>query len=374
MIGLKPLVKPGEERNANIIEREILKHFGIEKANAFKETFDENSTEDHFDFCHKNLDRVKIWYGMDFYSIAHIAEQLKQLSIPNTTNVLDLGGGTGQIAFYMEKLWPNSNITVIDKFSEVGREWAKKINADRVNFVDGLLPNLESLKGQRYDLIVMCRVLGFMEKLNLPSGADNFDTESYFSNKEGTRLFGELEKIAESINDHLKYTGHLVVIDSWSDFRTLIVGRSFERKGLYIDLEYFSAKEVQMNYSAIVFSKNKTTNNIQDLPLGLSTIISFRDEEHGNIFYGITAESLRKLFVDARVIKEVEYVNKDDERSYHEEILEKEGFALLYCTHTGGNRMAIMNSALSIPFLMDFRQKHQDKISSKYNVKIIKEK
>ena len=40
--------------------------------------------------------------------------------------------------------------------------------------------------------------------------------------------------MAESIYNHLNDDGMLVVIDSWSDFRILVVGRAFEQKGLLI--------------------------------------------------------------------------------------------------------------------------------------------
>ena len=373
-IGIKPLVNVNEKRKSYHIEEEILKRFGPDTAEAFNAVFNEGNLETAFDFCHKSLDLVKIWCGAEFNRICLIAEKLKQLSIPNIRNVLDIGGGAGQIAFFMAKLWPNFSITVADKFKHIGREWAKEIGEDRVHFIDALLPDLKSLESQRFDLIILCRVIGSMEDLNLPSGsgAKAFDTELYFESQEGKRLFDEIEKIAKAISGHLKDDGRLVVIDSWSALRVLIVGRAFERKGLFIDLKHFLPERVSRNYSTIVFSKSKTSSPIQDIPRGLSIIRNFGNVEQASIFSELAAESLRKVFNDATVIVKSEYINEDDGVAFQDEILEKEGLSLTYCTRDDGGRVAILASSLSIPYNIKFLKGLQNSKSSNDKKSILK--
>jgi len=367
-IGIKPLVKPNEERKSYHIEEEIKKRLGSKTAESFRAAFEEDSSETAFEFCHKNLDLVKIWYGAEFNRIYEIANELKQLSIPNISNILDLGGGTGQIAFYMAKLWPECKITVADRYSDIGIEWAKEIGEDRVRFVDALLPDLKSLDNKQFDLILMSRVLGYMEELDLPSFANTFDTESFFNSPEGKRLFNELEIIAEIINNHLTQTGHLVIIDSWSDFRVLIVGRAFESKGLYIDLEHFDPIQVSMKYSAIVFSKTKTDNYSQDLPLEVSILMDFNSIRGGHVFNGSIAEMIRRLFIGATVVSISEFINEDYNVSYKNEILKKEGIALKYITNTQGARIATIGSSLSIPHYKDVLDQLQRSIATKFNL------
>lgn len=363
-IGIKPLVKPNEERKSYHIEGEIRNRLGSKTAESFRAAFDEDSSETAFEFCHKSLDLVKIWYGAEFNRIYEIANELDRLPVQSVSNILDLGGSTGQIAFYMAKLWPGCNITIADRYSDIGIQWANEIGEDRVRFVDDLLPDLKSLENQKYDLILMSRVLGYMEELNLPSFASTFDTESYFEGLEGKRLIDELEKIAGTIKRHLTDNGLLVVIDSWSDFRVLIVGRAFEQRGLHINLEYFSPENVAMEYSTIVFSKSKPASHIQDLPYGLATIRSFKSEEHGSVFFGITAELLRKFFNEATVVKTAEFIDEENGITNQGEILEKEGLSLMYCVKKGGNRLAILGSSLSIPHRIKDLQNLQNKDTS----------
>lgn len=352
-IGIKPLVKPNEGRELYHINEEIIKRIGSEVAESYRATFEGTSFEGPNEFCHKSLDLAKIYYGGDFNLICKIAQELKQISIPNISNVLDLGGSTGQIAFFMAKLWKDCNITVADKYSDIGLEWANEIGEDRVRFKDAQLPNLSSLSPEQFDLVVMSRVLGNMEELGLPSNAMAFDTETYFNSRDGKRLFSELGKIAVAIRELMTDSGHLLVIDSWSEFRELIIGRAFERKGLFIDVEHFNPQNVGMDYSTIVFTNSKPVSEIHDLPHGLAVAKNFKDEYHGNVSDGIAAESMRKLFNGATVIRNEKFIHNEKKGITQCEILEKEGFSLMYFTHEEGNRVAIMGSALSIPYRIE---------------------
>jgi len=356
-IGIKPLVKKDKEGEDHFITKELFKLYGPEKAKAFIDLLNERNSEFTFDFCHSNLELAKIWYGVDFNRTCLIADELKELSLPSISNVLDLGGGAGHIAFFMAKLWPDCNITVADKFSDIGRQWAKEIGEDRVCFTDALLPDLESLENHRFDLIVMSRVLGNMEELNLPSRASSIDTESYFNSQAGQHLFEELEKIAGAINRHLTEKGFLVVIDSWSDFRVLIIGRAFEKRDLHITLEHFHPEKVAIKYSTIVFSKIKDSSPISDIPHGLSNMRNLCDLGVGNMFGGIMAESLRAVFNDAVVVKKSDLIKDKNSILHQGEVLEKEGFSLMYYTDNDGKRLAILDSSIynqhQIKFLQD---------------------
>jgi hypothetical protein len=209
-------------------------------------------------------------------------------------------------------------------------------------------------------MILLSRVLGFWEELNLPSFMNTLTSESYFSSDEAKDLLCKLRKIAKSIRRHLTEDGMLVVIDSWSDFRVLVVGRAFEQEGLSMNLDLFPAEGVTIEHSRIVFSKSIDSKPCQDLPLALSTLWNFGNADKGGAFASNTAESLRNVFRDAPIVFESEYTDKSTGIKFQHEIVEIQGLSLLYTTSTDGKRLAVLGSAISIPhrikFLEDFHK------------------
>lgn len=356
-IGIKPPINKQKSKDITFMGKEISKRLGLHVADTFLETYKSGHHEnDSIYYSHSYLPISKLWYEEDFNRICRIATELMQLTIPSKLRILDIGGGPGHLAFWMAHIWPDCEITVADKFSKTGVEWAKEIGEDRVSFVDATLPDLSPLKGQKYDMILMSRVLGFSEELNFPSFMNTFTSESYFNSDEAKDLFCKLEKMAESIYNHLNDDGMLVVIDSWSDFRVLVVGRAFERKGLFINLNLFSPDRISIEHSTIVFTKSIDSKPCQDLPLGLSALWDFKDEKTGMAFTGNLAEGLRNVFRDVPIVFESKHDNDADGITFKHEILEIEGLSLLYITDTGGRRLAILGSAISIPQRIKFLQ------------------
>jgi SAM-dependent methyltransferase len=349
-IGIKPPMSKHQSKNLDYIEKEISKSLGSEVANALIEKY--NSGHHRNDapyFTHSYLRISQLWSGDDLDCICRIANELMQLRVKPQSRILDIGGGPGHLAFWMAHIWPSCEITVADISSKTGLEWAKMIGEHRVSFVDAALPDLECLKDEQYDMILLSRVLGFWEELNLPSYANTMAFESYLRSNDGTELVCKLRKIAKSICHHLTKDGMLVVIDSWSDFRVLVVGRAFEQEGLLINLDLFPAEGVTVEHSRIVFTKSIDSKLCQDLPLGLSTLWNYKEGKNGTVYGGNTAESLRKVFRDAPIVFESEYTDESSGIKFQHEIVEIQGLSLLYVTDTDGGRMAILGSAISIP-------------------------
>jgi SAM-dependent methyltransferase len=360
-IGIKPPVGKHQSKNLGYMQKEIYKNLGPEVATAFVEKYNsEHDANDALYFTHSYLKISQLWYGEDFNRICRIANELMQVRVEPESRILDIGGGPGHLAFWMAHIWPSCEITVADKSSKTGLEWAKEIEEHRVFFVDATLPDLGCLKDKQYDMILLSRVLGFWEELNLPSFMNTLTSESYFSSDEAKDLLCKLRKIAKSIRRHLTEDGMLVVIDSWSDFRVLVVGRAFEQEGLSMNLDLFPAEGVTIEHSRIVFSKSIDSKPCQDLPLALSTLWNFGNADKGGAFASNTAESLRNVFRDAPIVFESEYTDKSTGIKFQHEIVEIQGLSLLYTTSTDGKRLAVLGSAISIPhrikFLEDFHK------------------
>jgi len=371
-IGLKPYVKANEEVGQQHFKKAILQKFGKETLTLFQDALDAPDSGKTFDLCHTKLGFVKIWYGVDFYRTCLIANMLQQIEITSNKNILDIGGGPGQLAFFMSRLWPDSNITVVDKYSHIGKEWANEINATRVNFKNGQLSDLKSIKGCKYDLIIMSRVIGNLEDLSLPSYSNTFETSKYLQSQEGKNILEELGKIGTAVTNHLTENGHLIIIDSWSSLRALLVAKAFEKAGLYIDIEHFNPEELSIKYSTIVFSKSKPTQSYQDLPLGLATLIKEDKGDFLNHFSDQMAEAFRSLFTDARIIFESTFSINGLDTSFKQEVMEKNGIAIRYISTSDGVKNAIIGSSLHIPFFIKYCEKEEKVLKSDSTSKMLK--
>ena len=337
-IGIHPLIKPTENREISTIEKEIVKQFGQETADSFAQVFDDKANETAFDFCHKNLQLVKIWYGADINHLCLAAKALKDLDISPGLDILDIGGGAGHLAFWMVQIWKPTKITVADKYPEIGSRWAKDIKEARVEFIDTLLPGLERLPAKTYKVIILSRVLGFLDELNLPSNYKGYDRDEYLKSEEGTFLIKSLRVIARRINELLAGDGILLIVDSWSDVRAVLIGRAFETEGLHIDLDRFVPTNVAIEHSVVAFSKISKTPYLQQLPLWISVAIQFNNQPYD--FTGSSAGTLKKFFEGGTTLEIFEYQNADDEVFIIFEVIDKEGILLLYKSVKDGVKQA----------------------------------
>lgn len=346
-IGLKNLIKKNEKRTFTHLHETIERQLGKETAEAFE--LCRYDPDKQFFFCHKSLNLAKLWYGNDFTTTATIAEELERLSIPAQSRILDIGGGPGHLAFWMAYIWDVSGITVADRFPHLGQAWAETIGEGRVTFINAALPELSGIEDYSYEVVVVSRVLGFMDSLKLPSSTHELSFEDYMRGDEAKRISAELVKLAGGIKRVLAPGGYLIIVDSWSEIRVQLVGRAFEKEGLTIDLESFSPERVSTTPSPIVFFESADSTNIHDLPLGLATMIAINKNEP-LILVNVAAESVRKLFGDVEPVTQCEYCVKDyNDIKVKDEIFERHGLSLFYRSASDGGRMALISSSLVIP-------------------------
>jgi hypothetical protein len=353
-IGIKPLVKPDEQGTNDHIEQQVMKRFG----RAFFEKLMESiqNSKQAFSCYHSNLDLVKIWYGADFNRICTIASDLTHLVMPVDANILDVGGGPGHLSFWMANIWNPANVTVADINPIVGPLWADEIKENRVSFVKSSLPELEEFKSQNFDAIFLSRILSAMTELNLPDDVDNFQDE------EVHQVLEKLEQIGNRISELVKPQGQVVVIDSWSSHRILLVGKAFEKAGLLIDLKKFNPQKVGLEPSIIVFSKSIEPVPLKDLIYSLSTTVQFPPKFPR--FSGTAAESLRVLFGDGEIRSQFECESKNSSEKFCNEIIEKEGLILAFRHSSLGLRAAWIFPGIYIFELMRIFDELQSDIGS----------
>lgn len=340
-IGITPL-SSGADMKGEFVMNEIRKN----KNKGDYETFTAIRGDIYktFDFMHSKVDLAKIWNRSCFHDTCLVAEALSKISIPEQANILDVGGGVGVLAFFMAELWRDSRITVADKFSNVGSQFASELGFTHITFVKSLLPNLPDVKDHEYDVVILSRVLGFIKDLNVPSTMES-TWDNYCISQEGQHLLEELGNIADGLNRVLKQDGMIVVVDSWSADRALIIGSAFESKGLLINLEMFNPDEVGIEYSAVVFTKCIANKIISDLPLALSTNIQF----HGGAeLFGVAADGLQKIF-NSKPFMESRLLYKEKNATVKTELYEKNGLCLAYYTNSNGPRRALIFSSANIP-------------------------
>ncbi len=361
-MGIVPFADEEHNLNKQFIAKEIRKHFGQPEFEKFCSMKDVN---DIYDYLCSQIFLTKLSYRCEYYRICRIADALRDLPMSPDLKILDVGGGTGLLAFYMAQIWGNSEITIADKYSNVGSQWAKEIGADRVSFIDSILPDLPNISDQHYDVVVLSRVLNVLDKLNLPSFIST-SWDNYSKSKEGIQRNEELKKIAASLKRVMKQDGSLIIVESWSGDRVLMVGKAFEQSGLFINLDGFSSDHVSNEYSIITFSNAFNTKLLRDIPLALSTKV---DEKYNdNTVHQMAAESLRNLFESKPPIMEFEFI--ENSKVMRCELFEKNGLALFSVRTSKGQKMATLSSAVDIPKIIEMYKKSEKEMVSNSKYKI----
>jgi len=229
-IGIRPLVGPNEKRNLKMIEREISRRLGKDTLESFRVVFEPECDDTAFNFCHRSLPLVKVWYGDDINHLCRVAKELKDFEMLPNLKILDIGGGPGHLAFWMARIWNPLKVVVADQYSHIGAEWAQSLNEDRIEFIDSLLPDLKGISDEQFDTIIISRVLGNLEVLDLPTCYDEFNYIDYLKSDSGQFKIDFLRSIGHKLNELLTDDGHLIIADSWSDIRKVLIGGSFEKE------------------------------------------------------------------------------------------------------------------------------------------------
>jgi hypothetical protein len=313
---------------------------------------------------HSNLKLAKISYGADFNRICQIATELARLAIPSQSEILDIGGGPGHFAFWMAHTWNASSVTVADTFSGIGIEWAKSINETRVNFVNSHLPDLKELNDQKFDAIILSRVLSFIPDLNLPGAMTGQEPELYFNSEEAKMLTTKLEEIGSRLKELIKPNGQVIILESWSDFRVLLIGKAFENIGLHIDFRRFSPDRIGLEYSIIVFSGSVEFLLLKDPVYSLSTAVYFHDEYP--VYRGTAADSIRILFKDGELKDVLTFKHEEKPIIYRNEIIEKEGLILVYRSSSEGGKISNIYPGVYIFDLKEGFEKMRNDIPSEF--------
>ena len=350
-IGIKPLLNPSDEHVTHILKS----RFGQEIADTFWEKYEEGS-QALWDFLHSNLELSKLRYGNGFDILCSIGEQIMELPIACGSRILDVGGGVGPLAFFIADI-KDVKVTVADKFPETGRQWAEAIGESRVNFINATLPTLELEDTDKYDVILMSRVLSFVEELKPLKQMDEFNLDSYFNRNDVKASFETLKTITDIFNTVLAPGGIVIMVDSWIDARILMISWAFKKYGLYPDLEYFSPENILKDNTMIVFSRSPKKSLTQDIPCGLATMLNTGD--NGMIFEGAAAESTRRLFEETAPTMTLEFSWDEADTKVKAEVIEKHGLGLLYQSFSNGNRTAIITSSILIPKIIEEIQTNQ---------------
>jgi 2-polyprenyl-3-methyl-5-hydroxy-6-metoxy-1,4-benzoquinol methylase len=350
-IGIRPLARPGEEGTIDQMDKEVQRRFGQNTINKVSKVYDDINPPNGFDVYHSDLRLAKIWYGANFYRICDIAARLAELSIPAKSKVLDIGGGPGHLAFWMANIWDVSSVMVTDGFPEVGIEWAANIKERRVNFINSTLPDLIEIGDEKFDLIVVSRVLSFMSELNLPESMPDFTIGSYLQSEGGSELFTKLVDIGKRLKDIVTPDGQVIIVDSWSDIRVMLIGKAFETSGLHINIEHFKPDKVGPEPSVIVFTESTKPIPLKDLPHSLSMAIKF--PVGPPVYLGTAACTIQSFFKDGEIVDRFEFEEADEQLKGFTEIVEKEGLLLLFKATNRGIHNAWIYPGIYIQYLLE---------------------
>ena len=227
-IGVEPFIDPNDQYMYRVVKKKVGKEIADEFYDLAHNKQDYGSAM-NLSFSH--LELAKLWYGNQLIQACKIAEELATISIPANANILDIGGGPGALAFWMAHIWEDCHVTVADKFPEVGMKWATEIGMDRVTFVNSLLPDLKGIPDHAYDVVVMSRVLRYVDEINMPRFLNTHNLADYPETEEGQGFFVRFGNLIDKIKRVMTPNGHLVIVDEWNDLNVYVTMQSNRTKG-----------------------------------------------------------------------------------------------------------------------------------------------
>ncbi len=180
-------------------------------------------------FFHQDFARASLGFGLDFERLCRAAALLASLEGPGAGRVLDLGGGGGQLAYWMRRLWPGARITVADPMPvDLGRAWARRLGIASIEFVVTSLPRLEGLEEGVSDLVILSSVLDLTLRAN---GGPGFPLELSDDRARDAVTSGLLE-VWRSVGRMLAPGGSLIVLEELTATRLELLDTSLSAAGL----------------------------------------------------------------------------------------------------------------------------------------------
>lgn len=365
-IGITSFIDPNDQ----LLYRKVKKIVGSAVADDFYNKVVKNKDYRdglHISFSHLGL--TKLWYGNAIIETSRIASELETLSVPNDSNILDIGGGPGALAFWMAEIWHGSRVTVADKYSKVGRAWAEEIGNNQVIFVDSLLPDLKDIPDNTYNVIILSRVLSYLDWLKFPPHILAYSMEDYLSTPHGLELQKGFGKFVESIKRVMLPDGHIVIVLEWNDLNTLLTCKLFEQFGFYVDPEFFKPDRVSKYYSIIAFSQQVKGAIEYTFSEGMSAFLNFPQIPVS--FTGTLAELIRKIFNDGATIAVMEVQTNENNLKMKQELIIKDALILLYQTDTYGRRISQIFPSVKMPEILKAIHDKSKLIESDDSIKMI---
>ena len=365
-IGITPFIDP----NDKLLHKKFRKKVGPKIADDFyHEVYINENHNAALDIAFSHLGSSKLWYGNALIETSRIATELETLSVPDNAKILDIGGGPGVLAFWMTTIWKDSHVTVADKYSKVGMEWAKEIGNNQVTFIDSLLPDLVVIPEYAYDVVILSRVLSYLKWMTFPKYISAYNIEDYFKTQSGADFKNKFIEVVEKIKRVMLPDGHIIFVEQWHASNILVVCKLFEQCGLYIDPDFFLLDRVSENYSVIAFSQSVKGAADHNFSLGMSALMNFPRTPFP--FIGSLAEAIRKTFNEGVIIAEIEVERKENNLKMKHEFIMRDGLALLYTTDTYGNRRSLLFPSVKLSEIMKELENIINMFESDNSTKII---
>jgi hypothetical protein len=304
--------------------------------------------------------------GRNSKVIGKMLDQMREIPFPNGKKVLEVGGIIGALPFKIaDELHNEVTLAYQDP---IWLEMAKVFPTIPVTFVEAAPTRLDKLQGQDFDLVLLLpgelrTFFGLPDSVTSPLHA-------YLDSAEGKALLDQTKAILARVKGILSSSGKIIIVESLSTTGLYALAKAFEESKFYLDYpEALALLRLKNEFSALSFSQSKFSPYIPDIPLAAA--IKMGLEYDYMFFSGAAAESLRNLFAGASILRTLDYEDADPdlEATCHEDILEKEGFALIYRTSSQGDKEAELMSAIELPNRIEGLDKRKEKMLSQGQLK-----
>jgi hypothetical protein len=302
--------------------------------------------------------------GRNYTITAKMFDRLREVPFHENSKVLQLGGTISFLPFQIASEF-NCRVTVAYP-DPIWLEMTEVFPTIPVSLIE-VLPGLDNLRGQEFDVVMLHpgelkKILGeeLPDLISSPSPA-------YWDSIEGKVLIDKTREILAGVKGVLAARGEVIVVESFSSYSLYALATAFEHANFYLEYPDIINPPLQegKEFSVLAFAQSRPTPYIKDIPLAAAIKMCLGE---GSIpFHEAAAESLRNLFAGSPM-RTLDYEGDEDpemEIVWHEELLEKEGFGLLYKVSSKGDKLAFLMSAIEIPGGMAHLNKKEEEMFSR---------
>lgn len=337
------LVESSPEATRRALQKVGGEQYSIKLEKARNEAMQQGNWESFYELLQHDLTTFVANVTHDIPRMTRSAELIAELNPMPGMNVLDIGGGPGQLAFWTAETWADAHVTVLDLYgAKIGEIWRRQLHTDRVTFKKGSWEDLDPDRYGPYDFAVISSVLYLHAAKPAFAVGANFEIgQSGVGHLTAAQEQGilALRAFFERLTPVMDLESSLLIIEPWTPTSARLLALSLEGTEWGFDIAYSHPSRMK-NHPVSLFLLSRGSKEKSEYFQAAASALTLPHEvqELGSA----SADAFRRAFRGE--VKGRLSVRYDDGHIMHVEVFEGEGLGGVYEQATNGYSRVLWGS------------------------------